>query len=270
MNEGEWLAEAAYKNWVSVFTLFKEFTFKEKGVIAGKFPHIPLIFVNNVFQTDLTNQEVDQTIELIISKYREEKIDFSWSITPFTNPNNFDLYLKKYGFIEVGEVPHMALLHSNIDKNQFDKELHEADLKIRKIDINNLDLYMNPFTLGFGLSENIQLVNGFNKFLLDFLRLTANDIHSGLFLGYVDDKPVSTALGIIANDVMGIYNIATIPEYRKRGYGRLMTTDLIIRGINAKVRGSILQSSEMGKGVYEKLGFVTKYYQKQFKLEEKL
>lgn len=85
-------------------------------------------------------------------------------------------------------------------------------------------------------------------------------------MGYVNDQPVSISLGFISDGVMGIYNIATMPEFRRKGYGRLMTIDLILRGTKAKVKGSTLQSSEMGKRVYEKLGFESKYELKQYSI----
>ena len=215
-------------------------------------------------------QDVNQTIKWFESKYHEHNLDFTWSITPFTHPNNFETYLKNYGFKEVGKRPHMGLLHSKVDKKQFEHELEETDLEIRKIKIENLDEYMNSLSIGFGFSENKQIKNGYNKLIKDFLKMLPSNSPSGPFLGYVNDRPVCTSLGFISDNVMGIYYVATIPEFRKRGYGRLMTTDLIIRGANAKTKGSILQASEMGKTVYEKIGFATRYFQKLFKLENKI
>ena len=91
---------------------------------------------------------------------------------------------------------------------------------------------------------------------------------SGLYTGYVNEKPVATSLGYISDDVMGIYNIATVPEYRRKGIGRMMTLDLMLRGINEGVKASILQSSVMGKGVYEKLGFKVQFVQKNYILKK--
>ena len=270
MDTDGWITKVAYKNWINTFSLNEDLIYQEKGIIAVVNPQIPLIFINTVLQTELAIQDVNQTIELIISKYQDHNLEFCWSITPFTKPGNFEEYLKKYEFKEVGKVPHMGLIHSEFDKNKLELELEETDLEIRKIGIEDLEAYMDPLSVGFGISENEQLMIGFKKFVTDLLEFIPKNSPSGLFLGYVDDKPVTTSMGYISAGVMGIYNIATIPEYRKRGYGRLMTADLIIKSINAELRGSILQSSDMGKRVYEKLGFETKYYQKQFKIEKEL
>lgn len=49
MDADGWLAEAACENWISAFTLFEEFTLRERGVIAGVYPQIPVTLVNSVF-----------------------------------------------------------------------------------------------------------------------------------------------------------------------------------------------------------------------------
>jgi ribosomal protein S18 acetylase RimI-like enzyme len=220
-----------------------------------------------VVKTDLKVQNIDQAIEKIISKYEEENLDFSWSISPYTNPINFADYLKKYDFKELDQIPHMGLLHSNIDKQQLEQELNDSELEIIEFRIDNLEEYMNLFSIGFGLSENQQLIKGFNIHLKFHMKFN-NSISEGssIFVGYVNDQAVSISMGFISDGVMGIYNIATVPKFRRKGYGRLMTIDLILRAINAKVEGSILQSSKMGKSVYEKLGFETMYDLKQYSI----
>src|SRR6185437_15208034 len=39
------------------------------------------------------------------------------------------------------------------------------------------------------------------------------------YVGYVDGEPVSTAATIIGGGAVGIYNVATIPDQRRSGYG---------------------------------------------------
>jgi ribosomal protein S18 acetylase RimI-like enzyme len=74
-----------------------------------------------------------------------------------------------------------------------------------------------------------------------------------LWVGYVDDTPVTTAVAYVGFDVVGVYFIATLPEARGRGYGTAMT-DLAARA--APELPAVLQSSDLGRPVYERLGFV--------------
>lgn len=41
-------------------------------------------------------------------------------------------------------------------------------------------------------------------------------------VGYVDDKPVATSGLTVGGDTAGIYNVATLVAYRRRGYGSTM------------------------------------------------
>ena len=78
-----------------------------------------------------------------------------------------------------------------------------------------------------------------------------------VYVGYTDGVPVSSGLGIRSGDTIGVYNIATIPAYRRRGYGAAMTSRIAADGVAAGCDVAILQASEMGRAVYEALGYRT-------------
>jgi len=78
-----------------------------------------------------------------------------------------------------------------------------------------------------------------------------------VYVGYTDGVPVSTGLGLRTGRTIGVYNIATIPSYRKRGYGAAMSARIADDGVAAGCDVAILQSSEMGYPVYARLGYRT-------------
>lgn len=78
-----------------------------------------------------------------------------------------------------------------------------------------------------------------------------------LWLAYVDDAPVSTALGIARGDAVGIFDVATPPEHRRRGYGAWATAGAVRAGFERGASFAYLQATEMGFGIYERLGFDT-------------
>lgn len=78
-----------------------------------------------------------------------------------------------------------------------------------------------------------------------------------LWLAYVDGEPVSTSLGIVRGDAVGIFDVATPPEHRRKGYGALVTTHAVAAGFDAGASFAYLQSSDMGFPIYEALGFRT-------------
>ena len=76
-----------------------------------------------------------------------------------------------------------------------------------------------------------------------------------VYVGYTDGVPVTAGLGTVTGRTIGIYNIATVPAARQRGYGAAMTMRIIDDGAADGCDVAILQASEMGKPIYERLGF---------------
>lgn len=74
--------------------------------------------------------------------------------------------------------------------------------------------------------------------------------------GTVDDVPVSTALVSVTGNTAGIYNVATPPEHRRRGYGEALTWTAVAEGRRLGCDHSALQASPMGAPMYRRMGYV--------------
>jgi GNAT superfamily N-acetyltransferase len=77
------------------------------------------------------------------------------------------------------------------------------------------------------------------------------------YIGEVEGEPVTTGLGLTYEDWVGVFNIATPPAHRRRGYGAAMTMRVVHDGLQAGADWAWLQSSPAGLPVYERLGFTT-------------
>jgi GNAT superfamily N-acetyltransferase len=77
----------------------------------------------------------------------------------------------------------------------------------------------------------------------------------GTFVVSLGGKPSATALGVVVDDVVAIYNVATVPEARGRGLGSFATRLAMRHGLEGGARTAILEASEMGHSVYLRLGF---------------
>jgi ribosomal protein S18 acetylase RimI-like enzyme len=76
------------------------------------------------------------------------------------------------------------------------------------------------------------------------------------WVGYRDETPVSTAATVAANGTLGIYNVATLPDHRKRGYGEAVMRHAIEAGARDHRAGRfVLQSTAAGQRIYERMGF---------------
>ena len=78
-----------------------------------------------------------------------------------------------------------------------------------------------------------------------------------VYVGYADGDPVVSGMGWRTGRTIGVYSIATIPSARRRGYGAAMTARVVADGALAGCDVAALQASEMGRPIYERLGFRT-------------
>ena len=76
-----------------------------------------------------------------------------------------------------------------------------------------------------------------------------------IYLAEADGRPVSTALAWQGDHGIGIFNVATPPEYRGRGYGRSVTAKAVEEGFASGADLGWLQASPLGEPVYRALGF---------------
>jgi GNAT superfamily N-acetyltransferase len=77
------------------------------------------------------------------------------------------------------------------------------------------------------------------------------------YVGEVGGEPVVTAMSVTLEHAVGIFNVATPPAHRRRGYGAAVTARALRDGLEDGASWAWLQSTEAGHGVYETLGFKT-------------
>jgi hypothetical protein len=76
------------------------------------------------------------------------------------------------------------------------------------------------------------------------------------WVGYVDGVPVATAASVTCGGVAGLYNVATLPNCRERGYGEAVTR-FALHAALVEHPGSrlILQATAQGLSLYQRMGF---------------
>ncbi|MGB1253986.1 MAG: GNAT family N-acetyltransferase [Candidatus Promineifilaceae bacterium] len=83
------------------------------------------------------------------------------------------------------------------------------------------------------------------------------------FTGYVDGKPVTSSSLLLAGGIAGVYDVSTIPAYRKRGLGRAMTLKAMQVAQQHGYEIAYLRASDEGFSVYRSLGFETLFHETQ-------
>ena len=77
----------------------------------------------------------------------------------------------------------------------------------------------------------------------------------GLYVAYAADRPVGTAVRLTTGPIAGVYGVSTLAQFRCRGLGAAITCRAAIDGREEGCRLSYLQSSDLGRPVYEKIGY---------------
>jgi GNAT superfamily N-acetyltransferase len=77
------------------------------------------------------------------------------------------------------------------------------------------------------------------------------------YLGEAGGQLVTTGFGVTIGSYVAIFNIATPPAHRRHGYGAAVTARAVADGLEGGAKWSWLQASEVGKPIYESLGFHT-------------
>ena len=78
-----------------------------------------------------------------------------------------------------------------------------------------------------------------------------------LFAGYLDDRPVGTAVAIRTGDISGVYAVLTAPPARRQGVGTAAAWAAVDAGREWGCEQVAQQSTEMGFSSYRRMGFET-------------
>lgn len=124
-------------------------------------------------------------------------------------------------------------------------------LHVRQVhDAAALEAHVLATAIGFGAPDATAMAGLMPASLLDDGRVT--------FLnGHVDgsEVPAATAVCVVAEGLAGIYAITVHESVRRRGIGAAMTWAALAAGGRAGCPHAVLQSSAMGRPVYQRMGF---------------
>jgi hypothetical protein len=123
-------------------------------------------------------------------------------------------------------------------------------LEVRRVnDLPSLVQYADVLARGFGMAPEL------GRAFASPAMLSLTDV--SLYTGFVDGEAVATSALFMSHGVAGVYNVSTIDAYRRRGIGEAITWRAVMDGAAAGCRMSSLQASDMGRPVYERMGFRT-------------
>lgn len=121
-----------------------------------------------------------------------------------------------------------------------------AGLEFRRVGPDEWEDLIATTAAGFGMPR--ELVEAL------YARAMIDEPAVRAFVGYADGQPVVTSISGRNENTVGIYSVATVPDARGHGYGTAATWHLL-RDADPGWEVAVLQASEMGRPIYERMGF---------------
>lgn len=144
-----------------------------------------------------------------------------------------NVMMKLENTLNVGQRISNQLIITNVKNN-------EELLKYRGV-------FMSLFE---GTPEKDALENFFNKF--SQMKL-GSEVQ--MFIGCIDEMPVTTGLLIESKNSYGIYDVMTKEAFRGKGIGSEMF-QFLLNQTKDKQKPVVLQASDDGKNIYKRFGFI--------------
>jgi len=185
---------------------------------------------------------IGETVAYFQSRERNQ---FDWWLFPGLEASGWGRQLEANGLkFEEGE-PGMA-----VDLSALPEDIPSpAELKIERLeDAERMKTWAKTFILG------LQIPPAGQADVMDWVSAMWNTPMTS-YLATIGDQPVAVSTLYFDAGVAGIYNVATVPEWRGKGIGAAVTLRPLLEARQQGYKAGILQSSDMGYRVYQRLGF---------------
>ncbi|MFC4807923.1 GNAT family N-acetyltransferase [Paenibacillus sp. GCM10023250] len=209
---------------------------------------LPLTIFNRVFDYQAADDDKSQAagqVKSMIDSYRERGAKCVWHVYSHKLDEVVVETLKTNGFLPVGTMSGMAV---NLEGKAIQQPPMPGLSIVTVQTEEELERFKRVFVAEYGLPD--ELANAFTEaFVYD------PEGQMKYFLAYVDDVPAGTAMTFRTGDVGGLYMVATLKEFRRRGIGGVMVGHALLDMQAAGATLAVLQASDMGQTIYRKHGF---------------
>ena len=208
----------------------------------------PIAWVNAASSARFSAKNADERIDDVIAWFGALGVPFSWSVGPNDRPRDLAKRLVARGFApDPDTTPGMA---ADL-RRALPKEALPPGGSVELVrDTAGFEEWLDVVVKGFGMPPELR--GEFHRFgSLGF----DDDVALRYVLARQDGRPVATALGVLAGGGVTIINVTTLEADRGRGFGRAVTIGAMEYGRAAGATIAVLQSTDMGYGLYRSLGF---------------
>jgi GNAT superfamily N-acetyltransferase len=213
-------------------------------------------FRNVVLSARFAEADADRRIGEILDAYRRAGTGFVWWVGPSDTPLDLGSRLAASGLVLEGDAPAMAADLADVPLD----EPPPAGLEVVPVtDAVTLAQFLTVIAADWlewtgGNHTEVQL-RTLEAWRTQIPERFAREPVPQRWIGRVEGEVVATSRVSVGAGVAGLYAISTLAAHRGRGYGRALTIAALRAAASIGHRVGVLQSSDLGYGVYLKLGF---------------
>ncbi len=209
---------------------------------------LPCDTFNAAIRTRMSPDAAPERIQESINWFARMKRPFSWWVGPADTPGHLDKLLVDAGLEWYQTDPAMAADLSRLAS----VDIAPGGLEIRRVTTTEeLLAFAHINAAHWSPPERFVI----RYYVLAAEALLAPESPIWLYNGYLDGRAVATSEMTIGGGVVGLYNVSTDPDYRRRGIGSAITMKPLLDARDAGFTTAILQAEPDGIGVYRRLGF---------------
>jgi len=241
-NEAGWLATQLVDSFKTLYTALDGASMEDRQ--ASRLfvcPSVPIPLFNALVA--LEQRADDAVAELARAMDEVEKLDLPFGLLFRANAAPaLEAEARRLGLSAAERIPAMVMAAGELG------DRGSAGLRIVRVrERADLDRALGVMAAGFGVpAALVQPI--FNPAIAELPGMC-------FYLALIDDDPVSTATSCIRNGGVGIFNVATPPHLRGRGYGAAVTARAAADGFATHAELAWLQASALGEPVYRRMGF---------------
>ncbi len=220
-----------------------------KVVSKNKVFHIAADFndpmLNTVLWSNFPSEEITTGIKEIQSYYEKLNHSFCWWVNSIDNSEQLSNQLTENQFNLIFTLTGMIINLDAVKAIPLSSDIEIIEVK------NNSDvaLWINPIEIGFGLSSMSK-----EKYLNMFEKLSNAENSPIHFIAKYKNEIVGSST-LFRDKVAGIYNCATLPEYRGKGILSSLTTAMISKAKELGYHQATLQATPLSVNLFRKFGF---------------
>jgi ribosomal protein S18 acetylase RimI-like enzyme len=240
--------EANLRESVLSFKRLPDAELSDTGACVRLMTGLPAGFFNGVFLARLPARGLAELVRVAAAPFKERGIPFKWWLTSAEGRRRLGRQLKRHGLKRVSRTPAMGADLAHLKPIPSSPQNFEVG---RVGNPGELAVWLQVLAPCFGLSD--LETKAWNRAFtgMGF----SSDAEWRNYVGYLDGRPAAVSSLFLGGGSAGIYNVATLPEMRRRGAGIVMTLVPLREASSEGYRVAVLQSSEMGRGIYRSLGF---------------